>query len=443
MTQASLGWLGIIRLGLVQTALGAVAVLTTQTMNRVMVVEMALPASLPAAFVAWHYAVQLSRPRWGHGSDSGNARTPWIIGGLAVLALGAMLAANATVAMADQPWIGVPLAILAYAMIGAGVAASGTSLLALLATRVREDRRPAAAAIAWIMMIAGIVATAMTASKLLDPFSPQRLVLVASGVAGVAFLVGLLAVRGIEARLASLEPVGGAAPAPGSFRETVRQVWREKLARDFTIFIFVSMLAYSAQELIIEPYAGIVFHYSLGQATGLAGAQHGGVLLGMILLGLGGTLIKGDRTPLMRRCAAIGCVGSAAALATLGAAGFGRIGAPLEPLVFALGLANGVFAVSAIGLMMSYAGASRKSREGVRVGVWGAAQAIAFGIGGFAGATALDLMRRLVDFPPTAFAGVFAIEALCFMAAGLVALRLERATARNPPLAAAVSPSIG
>jgi hypothetical protein len=62
MTPAPLGWLGIARLGLVQSALGAVVVLTTSTLNRVMVVELALPAMLPAALVAWHYAVQLSRP---------------------------------------------------------------------------------------------------------------------------------------------------------------------------------------------------------------------------------------------------------------------------------------------------------------------------------------------------------------------------------------------
>ena len=71
---APLGWLGIVRLGLVQTALGAIVVLTTSTLNRVMVVELALPATLPGALVAMHYAVQVLRPRLGYGSDvSGRA----------------------------------------------------------------------------------------------------------------------------------------------------------------------------------------------------------------------------------------------------------------------------------------------------------------------------------------------------------------------------------
>ena len=96
MTPAPLGWLGIIRLGLVQTALGAIVVLTTSALNRVMVVELALPATLPGILVGIHYALQMLRPRMGYGSDMGGRRTPWIIGGMAVLALGGVLAAAGT-----------------------------------------------------------------------------------------------------------------------------------------------------------------------------------------------------------------------------------------------------------------------------------------------------------------------------------------------------------
>jgi BCD family chlorophyll transporter-like MFS transporter len=96
-------------------------------------------------------------------------------------------------------------------------------------------------------------------------------------------------------------------------------------------------------------------------------------------------------------------------------------------MVFGLGFANGIFAVSAIGLMMSFAGSGRQSREGVRMGVWGAAQAIAFAIGGFLGAAGLDLMRHLISSTPSAFATVFAVEATVFVCAALFATRLGRA----------------
>ena len=91
-----LTWFGIIRLGLVQTSLGAIFVLTTSTLNRVMVVELALPAILPGLLVGLHYALQILRPRWGFGADKGQRATPWIMSGMAVLAIGGFTAALAT-----------------------------------------------------------------------------------------------------------------------------------------------------------------------------------------------------------------------------------------------------------------------------------------------------------------------------------------------------------
>ena len=141
----ALGWIGILRLGLVQTALGAVVVISTSTLNRVMVVELALPAMVPGLLVAAHYAVQILRPRWGYGSDAGGRRTPWIIGGMALLSLGGAGAALATAWMSVDPVLGLVAAAVAFLMIGAGVGAAGTSLLVLLATEVTPERRPAAA----------------------------------------------------------------------------------------------------------------------------------------------------------------------------------------------------------------------------------------------------------------------------------------------------------
>ena len=138
----------IVRLGLVQTALGAIVVLTTSTINRVMVVELALPAMLPGALVALHYAVQCLRPRLGHGSDVGGRRTPWIVGGMAVLALGGVGAAVATAWMATFLLAGIVLGAVAFIMIGIGVGSCGTTLLVLLAKRVSAKRRAAAATIA-------------------------------------------------------------------------------------------------------------------------------------------------------------------------------------------------------------------------------------------------------------------------------------------------------
>mgnify|MGYP003333492414 FL=1 len=82
-----LSWWHIVRLGLIQTALGGIVVLTTSTLNRIMVVELALAASLPGFLVTIHHIVQLARPRIGYGSDIGGRRTPWIVGGMFILAM--------------------------------------------------------------------------------------------------------------------------------------------------------------------------------------------------------------------------------------------------------------------------------------------------------------------------------------------------------------------
>ena len=178
MNNPVLSWFGIVRLGLVQTGLGAIVVLTTSTLNRVMVVELAMPAMLPGALVAMHYALQVFRPAWGHGSDLGARRTPWIVGGMAVLATGGLMASVATAWMATQPLFGIALAVAAFGLIGVGVGAAGTSLLVLLAKRTDDNRRAAAATIVWVMMIAGFIVTTGVAGHLLDPFSPARLIVV-------------------------------------------------------------------------------------------------------------------------------------------------------------------------------------------------------------------------------------------------------------------------
>ena len=106
-TSAFLGWWGIFRLGLVQAAIGALVVITTSTLNRVLVVELALPALLPGVLVAIHYFVQVLRPRLGYGSDIGGRRTPWIIGGIAVLGAGAVGATLATTVMTVDLTLGI------------------------------------------------------------------------------------------------------------------------------------------------------------------------------------------------------------------------------------------------------------------------------------------------------------------------------------------------
>ncbi|EEW26225.1 PUCC protein [Rhodobacter ferrooxidans] len=421
-----LSWLSIVRLGLVQMCLGAIVVLMTSTLNRLMVVELALPAVLPGLLVALHYAIQITRPNWGYLSDTGGSRTRFIIGGMAVLAAGGFGAALGVTVIPGNFAAGLALSIAAYTLIGIGVGASGTSLLALLASATEPRRRAAAATITWLMMIFGIAVTASTVGRFLDPYSPTRLLEVVGIVTVGAVVLTSLAIAGIEARCHKVPMVEERIP----FMEGLRDVWAEPKARAFTIFIFLSMTAYFMQELILEPYAGLVFGMTPGQTTALSGAQNGGVFVGMLTVGIAAT---GLRFGSLRAWVMAGCIGSS--LSLLMVAALGQVGAALlTPAVVALGFFNGMFAVSAIGAMMALAGQGREAREGTRMGLWGASQAIAAGFGGLAGAAVVDVLRLLLP-APAAFGSVFVAEAALFVAATVMAARIIEGTTHAPSAA--------
>lgn len=425
----TLGWLQIFRLGLVQLCIGAVVVLTTSTLNRLMVVELALPAVLPGALVALHYGLQIARPAWGLRSDTKGNRTFFVILGMAVLALGAFLAAVAVVLFPLAWGQALLLSIFAYVLIGFGVGASGTSLLALLASATEPRRRAAAATITWLLMIFGIAVTAGTVGHFLDPYSPERLLWIVAIVTLGAVVLTTLAVWGIERRLDHPVPED----TPPRLLEGLREVWAEPQARAFTFFLFLSMTAYFLQELILEPYAGLVFGFTAGETTKLSGMQNGGVFFGMLTVGLA---LSGLKIGTLRGWVVAGCLGSSAALAAIVVLGH-LPGAALIPAVIGLGFFNGIFAVAAIGAMMALAGEGRSSREGTRMGLWGAAQAIAAGFGGLLGAGAADLMRFFLP-DATAFGLVFGAQALLFIVAAVMATGVvaARGAARVPTVMA-------
>ena len=433
-----IGWAGVARLGLVQACMGAVVVLTTSTLNRVMVVELALAAVLPGLMVALHYLVQISRPRMGHGSDVGGRRTPWIIGGMVLLAAGGMTATLGTVWAGSHTVAGLAVALLGFLLIGTGVSACGTNLLVMLAKSVPAQRRGPAATLVWIMMIAGFAITAGLAGRWLDPYSPERLLQVAACICALAVAITTLAVLGLERSPRQEQGQAAAsipAATPVAFGQALQQVWAEPAARRFTIFVFVSMLAYSAQDLILEPFAGSVFGYTPGSSTQLSGVQHGGVLLGMLMVAGAGLLSA--RRPQLAWARAIGslrgwtvggCLASGVAMAGLALAGLVGSDWPLKTNVFLLGVANGAFSIGAIGSMMRMAGEGRSSREGVRMGLWGAAQALAFGIGGLLGTLASDIAHWLLAAEGSAYASVFALESCMFFVSAALAWKIRLVT---------------
>lgn len=428
------GWFQIIRLGLIQACLGAVVVVTTSTLNRIMVVELALPALLPGFLVAWHYAVQMVRPRMGFGSDKGRRSTPWMMGGMLVLGVGGVMAAWATVWMASQPMYGALLAWFSFSLIGLGVSACGTSLLALMAKRVPDERRAPAATTVWLMMIVGFAVTAGVVGKLIDPYSPQVLVQVSAGLSLLTACITALCLWGLEkdgdSSVRVAPDVHTDRLQKQNFKEAFQEVWAEPAARTFTVFVFMSMLAYSAQDLILEPFAGAVHGLTPGQTTQLSGWHHMGVLIGMLAVAGAGSRWVAGRLGSVQSWMVGGCLVSA--LATVGLVSSALSSDwPLKANVVFLGVANGAFSIAAIATMMRLAGEGGAGREGTRMGLWGAAQAAAFGLGGLLGTAASDLAHALLGEQRTAYAAVFGLQALMFAVSAAVATRLRAGAAQR------------
>lgn len=413
--QKTLGWFSIFRLGLVQACLGAVVVLMTSTLNRLMVVELSMAATVPGFLVGLHYAVQLSRPKWGLISDLENNRTKWINLGMLILGIGANLATLSLVLFNSNPLLAMLLSILAYTLIGLGVGASGTSLLALMAKHTAERRRPAAAMITWLMMIFGIAMTAGIVGMLLVPYSFELLLKIVAGLTVLTMIISFAATWKIENNLDEIRQTD---QEKVPLLEELKSLWEHSKTRNFTIFVFLSMTAYFMQELILEPYAGIVFQYTPSQTTSLSGMQNGGVFVGMLTVGILATAL---RFGTLKSWVQAGCLGSCFMLMSIMLLGQINSSLPLELAVVGLGFFNGMFAVAAIGSMMSLAGSGSKRREGTRMGLWGAAQAIAAGFGGLLGTILVDLLQVADLSPVNAYGMVFSLEASLFALAALLA----------------------
>ena len=419
-----LTWPQIARLGLVQASLGSIVVLTTSLLNRVMVIELALPAILPGALVAIHYFIQLIRPRMGFGSDQTRRASPWIRGGILVLASGGVLAAASTIVLSNSIVLGIALATIAFLMIGIGVSSSGTALLVLLAKRVEPKKKAAAATCVWLMMIFGFAFTASVSGKFLTPFSFERLLMISSTVSVIAVVVTFLSIWGMESPVAKAvqltsnpDTADSENPSKASFREAFSEVWKESRVRSFTWFVFVSMLAYSSQDLILEPFAAVAFGFTPAQTTTLSGLQNGGVLVGMLALAFITTKAKSQTLTTLSNWTIGGCLASA--LAMLGLVLSGPIANVVffQAAVFLLGIFNGAFSIAAIGSMMQFASVGSARREGVRMGIWGASQAMAFGLGGIIGTGLSDIARIILGDPASAYAFVFFLEGVLFVVA--------------------------
>ncbi|MCB1672721.1 MAG: BCD family MFS transporter [Pseudomonadales bacterium] len=383
----------LLRLSLFQISVGMAIVLLNGTLNRVMIVELGVSAALVATMISLPLLFAPFRVLVGYRSDThrsylGWKRVPYIwmgtlmqFGGLAIMPFALLVLSGD----AHGPiWIGQLGAALAFLLTGIGLHTTQTAGLALATDLAPKDSRPRVVALLYVMLLLGMVVSALGFGALLKSFSQLQLIQVIQGAAVVTLALNLTALWKQEARDPSRTAFNRARTP---FIDAWRDFARGNQTRRYLVALGLGTAAFSMQDILLEPYGGQILQLSVGATTVLTGLLAGGNLIAFALaareLGRGT-----DPLRLAARGALLGVFAFAAVVfaAPLDSVLIFRIGTTL------IGFGSGLFAVGTLTAAMSM---ESQGRFGLALGAWGAVQATASGGGIALGGALRDLFSNL------------------------------------------------
>ncbi|MDZ4792622.1 MAG: BCD family MFS transporter [Hyphomicrobiales bacterium] len=385
----------LLRLSLFQVSVGMAVALLNGTLNRVMIVELNMPAWLVALMVSLPLVFAPFRALIGYKSDNhrsylGWRRGPYIwfgsmlqFGGLAIMPFALILLSGDTTGPA---WIGQAGAALAFLLVGAGLHTTQTAGLALATDLAPPDARPRVVALLYVMLLVGMAASAAIFGLLLQDFNPLKLIQVIQAAAVVTMVFNLAALWKQEAR----DPALTAHNTP---RITFRQTWRDftRHGRSVRVLVAVGLgaAAFSMQDVLLEPYGAQILKLSVSATTALTALTALGSLVGFALaarmLGRGSDPYRISSLGVLAGLAAFSAVIFAA---PLDSAWLFRAGATL------IGFGGGLFAVGMLTAAMSLA---QNGLSGIALGAWGAVNATAAGVAIALGGAIRDIVSGLAS----------------------------------------------
>ena len=413
----------LLRLSLFQVTVGMAAVLLIGTLNRVMIVELAVPSWIVASMLALPLLFAPFRALVGFRSDNhrsvlGWKRVPFIwlgtmlqFGGLAIMPFALLILSGDTT---GPLWIGQAAAALAFLLVGAGLHTVQTVGLALATDLAPERVRPRVVALLCALLLLGMALSALIFGLLLAHFSEVRLIQVVQGAALVTIVTNGIALWQQEPRGASSK--SSDAPRP-EFRDAWATFAKAGRTRRRLIATALGTAGFSMQDILLEPYGGKILHLPVGATTALTAtlAVGGGVGLWIAARRL---TLGADPHRVAALGALVGIVAFAAVIfaAPMGSQGMFAVGVGL------IGLGGGLFAHGTLTASMALA---RPEDRGLALGAWGAAQATAAGlaiafsgiVNDFVSSLALQGVfgEALVD-PVTGYAFVYATEIVLLFA---------------------------
>jgi len=393
--------------------LGLTSVLIGGTLNRVMIVELGIPAALVGLFFALPLIISPLRVWLGYRSDAyplwGLRREPFIILGSLVAGIGVL---GATMMVLNQTPLGiltgfaVAWAFIAY---GLGKNLSSNTFEALLADKFHGDARPRAVTFFKVAMFLGIMMGSVMLGRLLEPFSTSRLMSVVLGVASFSFILAFSGVIFQEPRKVEVEAeIETVKKIP--FMETFKtMVWADTQIRRFFIFVMLTVVGTLGQDVLLEPYAALVLGMSVGETTSLTAIWGAGTLLSMAAAG--GWLIKKFG---YERVVRVGLVLGIVIFTGLILTGYFGLTTQFLVLVFFLGVSTGL---SASGMLSAVIEFTTSARAGLLMGVWGVAHNLGQALGSMLSGAMVDLVGALDGNAMTAYGIVFALEGFLLLLA--------------------------
>jgi BCD family chlorophyll transporter-like MFS transporter len=411
----------LLRLSLFQVSVGMALTLLVGTLNRVMIVELKVPATLVAMMVALPVLYAPLRALIGFRSDThrsalGWRRVPFIwmgsmlqFGGLAVMPFALLVLGGGGNAAQWPVWVGWLGAGLAFLLVGAGLHTVQTAGLALATDLAPVESQPKVVGLMYVMLLLGTIVSALGFGAFLHDFSPGRLVQVIQAAAVITLVLNSLALWQQETR----HPRGrNAPPLP---HDGFRSAWATYIEGDGTrrrlVAIGLGTMAFGMQDVLLEPYGGQVLGMSVGATTWLTATLAAGGLVGFALAS--GILSRGaDPARMAVTGAWLGIPAFAAVMlaATTQSVGLFACG------VLVIGFAAGLFGHGTLTVTMNRA---PKEQTGLALGAWGAVQATAAGVAVALGGLLRDVVSAMAaqDWfgpdlagPATGYAFVYAVE---------------------------------
>ncbi len=417
----------LLRLSLFQVTVGMALVLMVGTLNRVMIVELNVSATLVASMLALPLLFAPFRALIGFRSDRyhsalGLRRLPFLykgtmlqFGGFAIMPFALLVLSGYGEAVDAPRWIGLSSAALSFLLVGAGVHTVQTVGLALATDLVPEADQPKVVGLMYVMLLLGMAASALVYGWLLQTYTPGRLIQVIQGTAVVTVVLNAAAMWKQEAR----NRVRAAAPRVrqvGFAEAWARLTARPGMVRLLAIIAF-GTAGFGMADVLLEPFGGQVLGMSVAETTRLTVYLAVGSLLGF---GLASRWIGRGQLPMDVAICGAG----------IGVPAFGAVvlaaGLLLAPVLVAATLAAGFGAgLFGHGTLTATMRSAPRDQIGLSLGAWGAVQTTSAGIAIAVGGVIRDVILATsgagVARP---YVPVFLLEAGLLVLALLLALPL-------------------